>query len=121
VKRRTASTVLGLAMLSGCSFFARDSDAYRTAVRSMLDTKSPDIEGCYKRAHEANAEVKGTVVVHFFVEPKTGDITSPEVVKEQTTADEALQRCVLDSLGGLKLDPADQRKGDATFIWNFNA
>ena len=120
MKRLTASAILGITLLSGCSLFARGPDEYRTAVRNVLDSKSPDLESCYERAHDANPEVKGVVVVHFFVEPKTGDISNPELVKEQTTADESLQRCVLDSLGGLKLDPADQRKGDATFVWNFN-
>lgn len=116
-----ASGALLLALgLTGCSFFARGPDQYKSAVRSVLDTKSPDVEACYRRAHDANAEVKGTVTVHFFVEPQTGALTQPTVVKEQSTADETLQRCVLDSLGGLKLDPADQRKGDATFVWSFN-
>lgn len=110
----------GLAALTGCSFHARGPDSYRQAVRNVLDTKSTQVDDCYKRAHEQNAEAKGTVVVHFWVEPKTGDITNPEVIKERTTADETLQKCVLDTLPGLKLDPADQRKGDATFAWNFS-
>ena len=118
--RMLASCTLGLSLLSGCTFFARGPDDYRKAVRTVLDTKNGDLDACYK-AHAQNAEVKGTVTVHFFVEPKSGAITNPEVVKEQTTADETLQKCVLDSLGGLKLDPADQRRGDATFVWSFNA
>jgi hypothetical protein len=119
--RIVASSALAFSLLSGCTFFARGPDDYRKAVRTVLDTKNGDIEACYKAAAAQNTDLKGTVTVHFFVEPKTGDISNPEVVKEQTTGDETLQKCVLDSLGGLKLDPADQRKGDATFVWSFNA
>jgi len=40
-------------------------------------------------------------------------------VKSETTANEPLQSCVLSQFDGLKLDPADARKGDATYAWAF--
>ncbi len=112
---------VALVTLSACSFYARGPEDYRKAVRNVLDTKADEVESCYKRAHEQNAEAKGSVAVRFDVAPKTGDIANPQVIKEETSADETLQRCVLDSLSGLKLDPADQRKGEATFRWQFGS
>jgi hypothetical protein len=120
VTRFKPNPVLALLLLGGCSFYARGPDAYRQAVRNMLDTKSPTVESCYNGARAQNPQSQGAVVVRFDVEPKTGDIVRPEIVKEQTTADETLQRCVLESLAGLKLDPPDQRQGQATFRWEFH-
>lgn len=120
VGRVSLVSVVSLVSLAGCTFYARGPDDYRQAVRKVLDTKSPAVEGCYKSAREQGPQSQGAVVVRFDVEPKTGEIVRPEVVKEQTTADEALQRCVLESLAGLKLDPPDQRKGEATFRWEFS-
>jgi hypothetical protein len=120
MKLLEAGVLLGCVALGGCSFYARGPDDYRQAVRNMLDTKSAGLEGCYKSAREQNPQSQGAVVVRFDVEPKTGDIVRPEVVKEQTTADEILQRCVLESLAGLKLEPPDQRQGQATFRWEFH-
>jgi hypothetical protein len=109
-----------LALLGGCTFYARGPDAYRQAVRNVLDTKSPALESCYNSSKQQNPESQGAVVVRFDVEPKTGNIVRPEIVKEQTSADETLQRCVLESLAGLKIDPPDQRLGQATLRWDFH-
>jgi hypothetical protein len=111
--------VVLMLLASGCSFYARGPDDYRKAVREVLAQKQGDVEGCYRRAHEGSPELKGKVVVRFDVEPKTGHIVNPLVVAEQTNANEVLQHCVTDSLSGLALAPADQRKGEATFAWNF--
>jgi hypothetical protein len=115
-----AALPVALALLGGCTFYARGPDAYRQAVRSVLDTKSPSLENCYNSTKEQNPQSQGAVVVRFEVEPKTGNIVRPEIVKEQTSADETLQRCVLESLAGLKIDPPDQRLGQATFRWDFH-
>jgi hypothetical protein len=57
--------------------------------------------------------------VHFDVAPKTGAFSNVDVVKDETTANKPLQKCVLTAIDGLKLDPPDQREGDATFAWDF--
>jgi hypothetical protein len=120
MKLISAATAALLALLGGCTFYARGPDAYRQAVRTVLDTKSPALESCYNSSKEQNPQSQGAVVVRFDVEPKTGNIVRPEIVKEQTSADETLQRCVLESLAGLKIDPPDQRLGQATLRWDFH-
>jgi hypothetical protein len=105
--------------MAGCAFYVRSADDYRQAVRNLLEDKRPDVEACYKRAYDADAEVKGQVTVAFTVEPKTGKIVKPEVVNARTNAPEALSKCVLTTLDGLTLAPADQKAGAATFTWDF--
>jgi PBP1b-binding outer membrane lipoprotein LpoB len=109
----------GALALVGCSFYARGPDSYREAVRGMLETKRPDVEACYKRSYEADQSAQGRVIAKFDVEPKSGKVVRPEIVNEGTTANEALKQCVLSSLEGLTLAPPDQRKGEATFTWEF--
>lgn len=118
--RACSGLLLAIALLSGCSFYARGAEDYRKAVRKVLDTKNQQVEDCYKRELKADEKAAGKVVVKFDVEPKSGAIKNPKVVEKETTAKPALQQCVLASLEGLKLDPADQRKGEATFAWDFS-
>jgi hypothetical protein len=115
-----AALLIAIAGLGGCAFYMRSPDDYRKAVRDVLEAKRADVEACYKSAYEADAEAKGKVTVKFNVEPKTGKIVSPEVVNAETTAPEALSQCVLKSLDGLTLNPADQKQGAATFTWDFS-
>ncbi len=113
-------TALLLVSLSGCSFYARGADDYRKATRALLDTKQSEVQGCYAAEVKENAKAKGTVTVRFDVAPKTGKVENPTVVDDKTTGNKQLQKCVLDSLEGLVLEPPDQRKGEATFTWEFN-
>jgi hypothetical protein len=108
-----------VAQSAACAFYVRSPDDYRRAVRNLLDDKRGDVDACFKRAYDADAQVKGQVTVAFTVEPKTGKIVKPEVVNAKTTAPEALSKCVLASLDGLVLTPADQKAGAATFTWDF--
>jgi hypothetical protein len=118
--KRVALILVACAGLAACSFYARGPEDYRKAVRKVLEQKQPDVESCYKQSYEKDNAVQGRVVVSFEVEPKTGNIVKPSVVPNGTTANEALQKCVLASLEGLKLDPPDQRQGVATFTWDFS-
>ena len=118
--KRIALIMVACASLTACSFYARGPEDYRTAVRKLLEKKQPDVESCYKQSYEKDNAVQGRVVVSFEVEPKTGNVVKPSIVPAGTTANEALQKCVLASLEGLKLDPPDQRTGAATFTWDFS-
>ena len=118
--KRIALIMVACTSVAACSFYARGPQDYRTAVRKLLDKKQPDVESCYKQSYEKDNAVQGRVVVSFEVEPKTGIIVKPSIVPAGTTANETLQKCVLASLEGLKLDPPDQRTGAATFTWEFS-
>ena len=117
---RKTMLIAGVVALSGCSFYARGKDDYRKAVRNVLDRRSDDIETCYRTELKGNDEAQGKVTVAFDVEPKTGKLVNLEVVENDTTASAPLQRCVLGALDGLKLEPPDQRKGEAKFTWSFS-
>lgn len=118
--KRCALIMVACASAAACSFYARSPDDYRTAVRKVLEHKQPEVESCYKQRYEKDNAAQGRVVVSFEVEPKTGNIVKPSIVPAGTTANEALQKCVLAALEGLKLDPPDQRTGAATFTWDFS-
>ncbi|MFT3928025.1 MAG: AgmX/PglI C-terminal domain-containing protein [Myxococcales bacterium] len=119
--RRAIDVVMcgALALLSGCSFYARGPDDYRKVVRETLDTRSAQIESCYRGELAKDAAAGGRVVVKFDVEPKTGNIAKPAIVDGETTAPESVKNCVMTSLDGLAIKPPDQRKGEATFAWEF--
>jgi len=119
MKQAQTLLVLALAATMGCSFYARGPEDYRKATRELLDSKNEGVESCYKRQLKDNEKAGGTVVVKFEVEAKTGNIVNAKVVDKKSTASSELQKCVLDALEGLKLDPPDQRKGEATFEWEF--
>ncbi len=106
--------------LLGCSFYARGPDDYRTAVRGMLETKRPDVEACYKNSYQADQSAQGRVIAKFDVEAKSGKVVNTTIVPDGTTANDALKQCVMSSLQGLTLAPPDQRKGEATFTWDFS-
>ncbi len=110
---------LALSALVGCSFYARGPDDYRKATREVLETKNDTIKQCYKQELAAADTAHGKVVVRFEVEAKTGNLVKVKVVDKKSDASAGLQKCVVDALEGLKLDPADQRTGVATFEWDF--
>jgi hypothetical protein len=116
---RIVLIVATLSLASACSFYARGQDDYRKSVREVLDTRSQQVETCYRSELAANEQAKGKVVVQFDVEPKTGKFVAAKVVEGESTATKPVQQCVLSSLDGLALAPPDQRKGEATFTWEF--
>jgi hypothetical protein len=106
--------------LGGCSgsFYARSAEDYRQATRALLETRQDQFKACYDGVIKADPNAGGTVAVHFLVEEKTGKITSPTALPE-SSAPEPLRACVVQTLDGLALDPPDQRKGDATMLFEF--
>jgi hypothetical protein len=113
--------VLGAAItsLAGCTFYARDQKDYRDATTKLLETKSGDIDTCYDAALKATPGVKGKVTVQFNLEEKTGKVVDVKADPARTDAPQALVDCVTTNITGLVLDPADQRKGLATFEYKF--
>jgi hypothetical protein len=107
-----------LASATACQFYARGPEDYRKDTRTLLESKSADIDSCYDTVLKTDAKAAGTVVVHFTVANGTGKITAPKVLPE-STAPAALGECVVKSLEGLALTPEDKRDGDAVFSWEF--
>ena len=115
--KRIGLTLVGLSL--GCTFYARSTDDYKKDTRTVLEQQNGAIQGCYDQALAANPAQSGKVVVTFTVEKKTGQMTNVAADPNQSTAPDNLQNCVVKSLEGLKLDPPDQREGQATFEWVF--
>jgi hypothetical protein len=107
-------------VLSGCSgsFYARGPEDYKQATRALLEARQDQFKACYEGVIKDDPNAAGTVAVHFIVEEKTGKITTPTALPE-SSAPEPLRACVVQSIDGLALDPPDQRKGDATMVFEF--
>lgn len=109
-----------LALTAGCSFHARSPDEYRDATQALLDSKSADIKTCYDGVLKGTPGVGGKVTVHFDVLADEGKIANVAVDKAGTTAPDAVAECVKHAIGGLSIDPADARLGQATFVYEFS-
>jgi len=105
----------------GCSYYARSPEKYREATRELIEAKRPEIEACYTTALQEQQDLTGRVAILFSVQPETGIITNTRVDEGQTTAPETLAQCVVEAVNGLKLSPADEREGQATFFFDFVA
>ena len=121
---RSLAAICLLALLAGavgCSFqyAKRDGESYRNDTRALLETQNDAIKACYDQQLKADPKTGGTVVVKFSVQEDTGKILNAQIDEAQTTAPEALSRCVLDALDGLALDPPDACEAMATYTWEF--
>jgi hypothetical protein len=119
-KRIIPGMLLLAAGISGCEFHARSPEDYQAATRALLESRSSQIKSCYDNVLKSDKKAAGTVVVKFTVMEETGAITDAQVA-EGTTASPAVGQCIVTALDGLALDPPDERKGDATFVWEFVA
>ena len=117
------STLLLAAVLAlgACSFAARSPEMYRDDTGKALATKQDEIRACYDGVLKANPGARGTVTVKFDVETETGKISHVTVDKTQTTAPDPVSECVTRSIDGLTLAPPDQRKGEGTWVYEFQA
>jgi hypothetical protein len=112
--------LLGASLSSvGCNFYARSQKDYRDDTTKVLATKNAELDGCYDNVLKATPGVKGKVVVQFTVTEKTGKIADVKADAARTNAPQPLVDCVVNAINGLALDPADQRKGLATFEYEF--
>ena len=99
----------------------RDGAMYRDDTRKLLETKQSELRQCYDAELQKDPKAGGKVVVSFTVQKDTGVVINPNVDDLQSTPNRTLRKCVVDALKGLTLDPPDERDGDATFTWEFQA
>jgi outer membrane biosynthesis protein TonB len=120
MKRMAACTGWLLAapiVLGACA--VRSPEMYRDDTRKLLETKEPTLQACYDAELQAHPDAAGKVIVRFTVDMDTGSVSNPQIDDLLSTPNRTLRGCVLDALKGLKLNPADERDGDATFTWEF--
>jgi len=116
---RTAGVFLAAITMFGCTFYARSQEQYRDDTSKVLETKTAEINTCYDAVLKSNASAAGKVTVVFTVEEKTGKIADAKADASRTTAPPPLVDCVVNAINGLVLQPPDQRKGNATFEYDF--
>lgn len=114
------------ASVAGCSFAARSPEVYRDDTTAALQTKNNDIRACYDGLLKGTPTAGGKVTVKFDVvedgADKAGTIQNVTTDKAGTTAPDAVADCVKTSITGVVIKaPADARKGQATYSYEFNA
>lgn len=124
--KTTLLIAAALAAVTGCSFAARSPEMYRDETKAVLETKNNDIRACYDGVLKGTPGAAGKVAVTFDVaedgEKDAGKIVNVQVDKANTTAPEAVSECVTKTIAGAgPLSPADKRKGQATFHYEFSA
>jgi hypothetical protein len=120
-KLKATALLAALAVGSiACSFMARGPEQYRDDTKAVLEAAGGNLKACYDGVIVADKSAKGTVTVLFSVEPETGVIKDARVDEAKSTAPAPVHDCVLQTLGGLKLDPPDAREGQATFSYEFD-
>jgi hypothetical protein len=107
------------ATMVGCSYYARSAEQYRNDTANLLASKNAELDTCYDNALKTTPAAAGKVTVVFTVEEKTGKIANAKADPARTTAPQVLSDCVTSAINGLSLSPADQRKGLATFEYDF--
>lgn len=105
--------------VTGCA--ARSAEMYRDDTRTLLDQKTSAMSDCYNTELQSDRTAVGKVVVRFKVEADSGKIVDAKVDETQSSGSKALGHCVVTAIEGLVLDPPDERDGDATFTWEFQA
>jgi hypothetical protein len=118
---KTSILLASLALMTGCGFAARSPEMYRDDTKAVLEKKNGDIHACYDGVLKATPGVGGKVTVKFDVETEEGKITNVVVDKANTTAPDAVAECVAKTIGGLAIKPPDARKGEASFVYEFQA
>lgn len=103
----------------GCTFYARSAEQYRDDTSNVLASKTQEITACYDTALKTSPAATGKVTVQFSVEEKSGKIADAKADPARTTAPQPLIDCVVNAINGLVLAPPDQRKGLATFEYDF--
>ncbi len=116
----TASLAV-VAFATGCSGAVRSPDVYRDDTKAALATKDNDIRACYDDVLKSSPGVGGKVTVHFEVETDHGTIQNVSVDKAQTTAPDSVSDCVAKNINGVAITPPDARKGQGTWVYEFNA
>jgi hypothetical protein len=114
--------IVATCLLATSACMIRNPERYRDDTAKVLATKSGEIKDCYD-AHikdETNRNARGTVVVHFKVQPDTGKFAEPRADEQKSTAPAPVQACVTQAIEGLELVPADSNEGIATFTWEFD-
>jgi hypothetical protein len=113
----------------GCNggFALRDPKMYAEETHKVLEPKNNEIRACYDGVLKGTPGVGGKVTVTFDVveagaEKDAGKIANVMVDKANTTAPEAVSDCVAKTINGAgPLAPADQKKGQASFVYEFSA
>lgn len=117
---KTTLLIASLATMTGCGFAARSPEMFRDDTKTVLETKNNDIRACYDGVLKGTPGVGGKVTIKFDIETEAGKLVNVTVDKANTTAPDAVSECVTKNVAGLSIAPPDKRKGEGTWVYEFN-
>lgn len=118
---KTLSLLFSALIFSAGCGAARSPELYRDDTKKLLDGQSGALKACYDGVLKSDQKAAGKVAVTFAFEKKTGKLIDAKINPANTTAPDAVRKCVLTSLDGIVLEPGDKRRGEATWSWDFSA
>jgi hypothetical protein len=109
-----------MSLLAGCSVAARSPDMFRDDTGKAIATKNEEIRGCYDGVLKSTPGAQGKVTIKFDIETEKGQLVNVTVDKAGTTAPQPVADCVTKSMNGLAISPPDARKGEGSWVFEFN-
>jgi hypothetical protein len=117
--RNILLSILVGASLAACGG-AGTGKGLRTDVTTQMNTIEPTVAGCYKEALARDRTTKGTIVLAFKIEPKTGKFIKAAVVSSNV-GDNELETCVVAEVTKLVLaKPQKTKVGVDTYPIRFS-
>ncbi|MCE9577346.1 MAG: AgmX/PglI C-terminal domain-containing protein [Deltaproteobacteria bacterium] len=89
--------------LAGACAKTGTGPAVRADITARMTSIQQPLAACYKNVLSVNRKLKGMIVLDFRAKPGTGEFTDVRVSRDDV-GDPGLQKCVLDRVGGLKLE-----------------
>ncbi len=111
--------MLFMASTFACSGVSRSRGAYLDDTAVLLDTREPQVQGCYDQALQRNRALVGKLTLTVRVERGTGKLIAFDWDRNRSTVDELLAVCVMRALEGLRLEDPDRREAEVPYSWVF--
>lgn len=104
-------------LLAGCAKSGM-GDAVRTDVNARMESARGQITDCYAKALKLDRKLRGMIVLQFSAAAQTGKFEEIAVLRDDMN-DAMLQKCVIDSVGLLKLATPQKTKLSITYPLDF--
>ena len=110
-------TILMAVLLAGCAKSGM-GDAVRTDVVARMESARGQITDCYAKALKLDRKLRGMIVLSFDADADSGKFENINVLRDDMN-DQMLQKCVVDSVGLLKLATPQKTKLSVTYPLDF--
>jgi hypothetical protein len=104
-------------LLAGCAKSGM-GEAVRTDVNARMESARGQITDCYAKALKLDRKLRGMIVLQFDAAADSGKFENINVLRDDMN-DQMLQKCVVESVGLLKLATPQKTKLSVTYPLDF--